>query len=131
MAGIGGERYNLSLSTEDLPLEPLDQPIPVEYVALEGKQVGTQQSQGYLEQLSAKTALLHIKDDVPLALLTNLKLAITAHQAPEAVTQSDIYAKVQQTGGRDKHYIITFTSRSPVVISWMNQQVANVPKPAL
>lgn len=132
VAGIGGERYNLSLSTEDLPLEPLDQPIPVEYVAIEGKQVGIQQAQGYLEQLSAKTALLHIKDDAPLVLLTNLKLAITAHQAPEAVTHSDIYAKVQQTGGRDKHYLITFTSRSPVVISWMNQQ-ASVPtsKPVL
>ncbi|MGD1857110.1 MAG: CHASE2 domain-containing protein [Leptolyngbyaceae cyanobacterium] len=123
VTGIGGDIYNLSLSPSELILEALAQTISVEYVPLEGKQVGEAHHSGSLHKLSAKTALLHIKNAEPLNLLSNIKLVITDHQAPETVSNSDIYAKVQQTGDDESWYVITFTSRSPGVISWMNQQL--------
>ncbi|MEL7509063.1 MAG: adenylate/guanylate cyclase domain-containing protein [Cyanobacteria bacterium J06633_23] len=124
VTGIGGDLYNLSLTITDLPLEPVAQTIPVEYVALEGKQVGAQQSRGSLHKLSAKTALIHIEEPEPLSLLTNIKLVIQASTAPAEVCETDIYAKVQQPGPTDQTYIITFTARSPAVIAWLQQQIA-------
>lgn len=123
VTGIGGDLYNLSLVPEDLPLKPLTQPITVEYVVLAGKQVGTDQYFGSLHKLSAKTALLHTKDAEPIALLTNLKLVIQAPSAPADVCETDIYAKVQQQGATEQDYVITFTARSPSVITWLNQQI--------
>lgn len=122
VTGIGGDLYNLSLAPEDLPLEPLTQTIPVEYVALEGKQVGAQHRAGSLHKLSAKAALLHIKDTEPLNLLTNIKLVIQAKSAPPEICETDIYAKVQQQGATEQDYVITFTARSPAIINWLNQQ---------
>ncbi|MEM9485746.1 MAG: adenylate/guanylate cyclase domain-containing protein [Cyanobacteria bacterium P01_F01_bin.116] len=124
VTGIGGEIYNLNLTAEDLPLEPIAQEIPVDYVALEGKQVGAQHHQGSLQKLSTKTALLHIEDSEPLTLLTNIKLMIKTGAAPADVREADIYAKVQEPGATNQDYVITFTARSPAVIDWMNQQVS-------
>lgn len=122
VVGIGGELYNLSLTHEDLPLEPLTENIPVEYVALEGKQVGAKHRAGSLQKLSAKTALLHIEETDHLNLLTNIKLVIQATSAPKEVRETDIYAKVQQQA-TEQDYLITFTARSPAVITWLNQQL--------
>ena len=124
VTGIGGDLYTLSLTITDLPLEPVVQTIPIEYVALEGKQVGAQQSRGSLHKLSAKTALLHTEEPEPLSLLTNIKLVIQASTAPADICETDIYAKVQQPGPTDQTYIITFTARSPAVIAWLQQQIA-------
>ncbi|MEL6137828.1 MAG: adenylate/guanylate cyclase domain-containing protein [Cyanobacteria bacterium J06628_6] len=121
--GIGGE-YDLSLETESLELLPLTPPIPVEYVALDGKQVGAEHYPGTLQKLSAKTALLHISNGESLNLLTNIKLLIAAPTASDDIRQSDIYAKVQSAGDQDQTYIITFTARAPVVVDWMNQQIS-------
>ncbi|MBE9068143.1 adenylate/guanylate cyclase domain-containing protein [Leptolyngbya cf. ectocarpi LEGE 11479] len=122
VVGIGGDLYNLSLTHEDLPLEPLTKTIPVEYVALEGKQVGAEHRTGSLQKLSAKTALLHIEETDRLNLLTNIKLVIQATSAPEEVRETDIYAKVQQQA-TEQDYLITFTARSPAIITWLNQQI--------
>ena len=124
VTGIGGDFYNLSLITEELLLEPLTATIPVEYVALEGKQVGAQHYQGSLHKLSAKTAMLHIKDVEPLSILTNIKLTIQTQTAPLEVRETDIYAKVQQQGSTEREYVITFTARSPAVTAWLNQQIS-------
>lgn len=123
VTGIGGDLYNLALMPEETPLQSLPQPIAVEYVVLEGKQVGAEHHAGSLHKLSAKTALLHIKETEPIALLTNLKLVIQAQSAPADVCETDIYAKVQQRGATEQDYVITFTARSPKVIAWLNQQV--------
>lgn len=123
VTGIGGDLYNLSLTPEDQRLESLSTPIPVEYVALEGKQVGAKHCAGSLQKLSPKTALLHINDPDPLNLLTNIKLLIRTSSAPNEVCEADIYAKVQQEGTSAQDYVITFTARSPGVIAWLNQQV--------
>ncbi|MEM8615112.1 MAG: adenylate/guanylate cyclase domain-containing protein, partial [Cyanobacteria bacterium P01_H01_bin.105] len=124
VTGIGGDLYNLSLTPEDFHLEPLHHSIPIEYVALEGKQVGAEHDRGSLHQLSAKTALLHIEGAEPLNLLTNIKLVIQAKSAPEDIQETDIYAKVQQQGSTEQDYIITFTARSPAVIAWLNNQIS-------
>ncbi len=124
VTGIGGDLYNLSLTPEELPLEPLNAPIPIEYVTLEGKQVGAQQYQGSLHKLSAKTALLHTQDTEPLGILANIKLTIQAQTAPLEVRETDIYAKVQQQSGAAPAYVITFTARSPAVTTWLNQQIS-------
>ncbi|NEZ55093.1 CHASE2 domain-containing protein [Adonisia turfae] len=124
VTGIGGDLYNLSLTTETFHLEPLRAPIAVEYVALEGKQVGAQHHVGKLYKLSAKTALLHIEDTEPLSLLTNIKLILQTPSAPTEVRETDIYAKVQQQGATKQEYVITFTARSPAIIAWMTQQIA-------
>ena len=123
VTGIGGE-YDLSLASESLELLPLTPPISVEYVALDGKQVGAEHHTGHLEKLSAKTALLCIEGAEPLNLLTNIKLLIAA-SAPDEVSQSDIYAKVQTAGDKEQTYIITFTARSPAIIEWMNGQLSS------
>lgn len=122
VTGIGGD-YDLSLETESLDLLPLNPPIPVDYVALDGKQVGAEQCSGRLEQLSAKTALLRIDGAEALNLLTNIKLLISTLTASDDIRQSDIYAKVQATGDEAQTYIITFTARAPAVIEWMNGQL--------
>ena len=124
VTGIGGDIYNLSLTAEDLVLQPLTQTIPVEYIALEGKQVGLEHLRGSLHKLSAKTALLKIEADEPLSLLTNIKLAIKASSVPTEIGETDIYAKVQKQGPTDQDYVITFTSRAPAVIAWLNAQVS-------
>ncbi|MEA5466901.1 CHASE2 domain-containing protein [Leptothoe sp. PORK10 BA2] len=124
VTGIGGDIYNLSLTHESPSLQPLTQIIPVEYVALEGKQVGAEKSRGSLQKLSTKTALLHIEAPEPLSLLTNIKLVINTPSAPTEIGETDIYAKVQQLGPTDQDYVITFTARSPAVITWLNAQVA-------
>ncbi len=121
--GIGGDLYNLSLTLEELPLQPLIEAIPIEYVALEGKQVGAQHHNGSLQKLSAKTALLHIEGLEPLHLLTNIKLLIQSPSAPTEICETDIYAKVQQQSDTAQDYLITFTARSPAVITWMNKQI--------
>ncbi|MBX2862132.1 MAG: adenylate/guanylate cyclase domain-containing protein [Leptolyngbyaceae cyanobacterium MAG.088] len=123
VTGIGGDLYNLSLTPEDLPLQPVLKAIPIEYVALEGKQVGAQHQHGNLQKLSAKTALLHIDGTEPLNLLTNIKLVIQSESASTEIRETDIYAKVQQQGQDHQDYVITFTARSPTVIAWMNEQV--------
>ena len=126
VTGIGGDLYNLSITPEDLPLEPLPKPIPVEYVALAGKQVGAKQCAGSLQKLSAKTALLHIEDPEPLSLLTNIKLVIQTKSAPAEVSGADIYAKVQRSH-TDQDYVIAFTARPLAVITWLNQQASPAP----
>lgn len=124
VVGIGGDLYNLALTQEDLPLEPLTESIPVDYVALEGKQIGVEHHTGSLQKLSAKTALLHIAGTDHLSLLTNIKLVIQAESAPAEVRETDIYAKVQQQQSTEQDYLITFTARSPAVITWLNQQIS-------
>ncbi|MEM1242385.1 MAG: adenylate/guanylate cyclase domain-containing protein [Cyanobacteria bacterium P01_H01_bin.26] len=118
VTGIGGS-YDLSLSPEPLVLEPVIQPISVEYVAIEGKQVGAGHHRGSIQKLSAKTALLRTKGGDPLTPLTNIKLVVVDPGAPAEVRQFDTYAKVQQAG---RDCTIVFTSRAPAVASWMNNQ---------
>ncbi|MEM9978328.1 MAG: adenylate/guanylate cyclase domain-containing protein, partial [Cyanobacteria bacterium P01_D01_bin.2] len=118
VTGIGGS-YDLSLSPEPLVLEPVIQPISVEYVAIEGKQVGAGHHSGSIQKLSAKTALLRTKGGDPLTPLTNIKLVVVDPGAPAEVRQFDTYAKVQQAGS---DCTIVFTSRAPAVASWMNNQ---------
>ncbi|NEQ53081.1 MAG: adenylate/guanylate cyclase domain-containing protein [Leptolyngbya sp. SIO3F4] len=124
VTGIGGDLYNLSLSTEDLPLEPLRRKIPIEYVALEGKQVGLEHHHGSIHKLSPKTALLRIENNEPLNLLANIKLIIKATSAPASINETDIYAKVHKQGPTAQDYVITFTARPPAVITWLNEQLA-------
>ncbi|MBT9313156.1 CHASE2 domain-containing protein [Leptothoe kymatousa] len=125
VTGIRGDQFKLFLTPEDLPLKPVHQTISVEYVALEGKQVGAQHCGGSLQKLSPKTALLNIQGDEPLNLLTNIKLLIQTQSAPEEVRETDIYAKVQQQGPTAKEYVIAFTARSMAVINWLNQQITD------
>lgn len=53
----------------------------------------------------------------------SMKLRVKTASAPEAIREADIYAKVQKAGATDQDYGITFTARSPAVISWTNEQV--------
>ena len=118
VTGIGGS-YSLSLNPEHLVLASVIQPISVEYVAIEGKQVGTHHHSGSIQKLSPKTALLRIEGGDSLTPLTNIKLVVVDQGAPAEVRQFDTYAKVQQAGS---DYTIVFTSRAPAVASWMNNQ---------
>ncbi|MEM6253369.1 MAG: adenylate/guanylate cyclase domain-containing protein [Cyanobacteria bacterium P01_D01_bin.156] len=125
VTSMDGDKYELALTLEDSSLKPLSQAIPVEYVALDGKQVGAQHCVGTLHKLSTKTALLTIEGDDPLNVLTNIKLMVRAQSAPEEVREADIYAKVQKQGDSKQDYVITFTARPSVVITWLNQQVSS------
>ncbi|MEM9162291.1 MAG: adenylate/guanylate cyclase domain-containing protein [Cyanobacteria bacterium P01_F01_bin.4] len=121
--GIGGP-YNLTLAAAKMQMVTLTEPIAVAYAVLDGKQVSDETIQGMLVKLSDKGAWLKpLVADNALTKLTNLRLSVQSPDAPDEVTQADIYAKVQSTVESD-HCQIVFTARSQPVVDWMKSLLA-------
>jgi len=110
--GVGGQ-YNLFLPNEDEGLVNLNQPVPIEYTVLQGKQAVGTVFQGELVSLSEKVAQMRSLNS--LELLNNLKLKLLDS---EITTEEFIYAKVMKKSGVDEHIVtIRFTSVPPKAIA--------------
>ncbi|HEY9872850.1 MAG TPA: adenylate/guanylate cyclase domain-containing protein [Candidatus Obscuribacterales bacterium] len=113
VGGIGGE-YNLFLTKEEQLFFSLPEPMPIQYMVIDGKHISDTLFKGSLVKLSAKEALISCYNGesygVPFP-LSNIKLnLLTLFNAAE-----DIYAKVLEKSADNGSFYIHFTSKSPTV----------------
>jgi class 3 adenylate cyclase len=111
VGGIGGE-YNLSLEEEPLDLVELRDPVPLSYVTIAGKHVGSQTHECRMTKLAATGAELIL--DQPVEPLTNLRLSLP--EAEGELAAKEFYAKVMESHeGREGGHFIRFTGVPPEV----------------
>ncbi|MCC5636888.1 adenylate/guanylate cyclase domain-containing protein [Nostoc sp. CHAB 5844] len=115
--GVGGQ-YNLFLFDDDQRMVDLNQPVPIEYTILQGKQAVGTVFPGELISFSEKVAQLRSLNS--LQLLNNLKLKLLDS---ELTTQEEfIYAKVMKKSDVDEHIVmIRFTSVPPKAIAVLDK----------
>ncbi|MBK4728810.1 response regulator [Oxynema sp. CENA135] len=120
--GIGGQ-YNLFLSRETEVFVPLDRPIFLEYMKLDGKHVDRERWPGRAVSLSEKGVAIECdsldEDALPTA-LTNLKINLIG--VVEGTADEDIYAKVvrrEERGDRPPHFYIRLTTTPPEIANWL------------
>ncbi len=109
VGGIGLP-FNLTLLKEDSVSIKLNRRVPVNYVAVDGKNVGNKQQQGFIDTLFDKGAEIEMAG--ALDLLTNVKLNLC--DVSEELSSRDFYGKV--IASADRHafsYQVRFTSFSP------------------
>jgi adenylate cyclase len=114
VGGISG-KYNLFLSKEEERFFPLPNAIPLQYIILDGKHVGTTFFKGKIVNLSNQGAAIARADSqqpMPTA-LTNLKLNLIDYQ--ESELSEDIYGKVTDKTDSSGNFYIRFTAKPPEV----------------
>ena len=120
VAGIEG-KYNLFLKKEEEIFLTLPQPIALQYVLIEGKDVGHTIHLGKILKLSSKSA--EICPDETLSTLppplTNLKINLFTTNEPN--TSEDIYAKVLESPIGEQSFYIRFTSKPPSVAKQLDE----------
>ncbi|NET45905.1 adenylate/guanylate cyclase domain-containing protein [Okeania sp. SIO2B3] len=112
VAGIEG-KYNLFLRKEEEHYLPLQEPISLHYVVLDGKNVGDCLQKGSLIKLSEKEAEIQgvqIGNDLPPALI-NIKLNFIW----DGVESEDVYGKVLEKTAKNGNFYIHFTAKPPEV----------------
>ncbi|MBD2437946.1 CHASE2 domain-containing protein [Nostoc sp. FACHB-110] len=116
--GVGGQ-YNLFLPNDDAGMVNLNQPMPIEYTVLQGKQAGGGVFQAELISLSDKVAQMRSPNS--LEIFHNLKLKLLT---AELTTEEFIYAKVMKKSDIDEHIvIICFTSVPPKAIAILDKLI--------
>ena len=114
--GIGGE-YNLFLTKQEEIFLPINQPISIQYVLLDGKHIEDTLFKAKIVKLSAKCAevVAESQEDnaIPLK-LSNIKLNFYCEKDQE--TSEDIYAKVLENPGEANSFYIRFTAK-PIKIA--------------
>jgi adenylate cyclase len=107
VVGITTGTYNLVLAPPDgEKLVNLVNPLPLQYVLLDGKEVCNQSFSARLTQLSVKEALIELSSATPEP-FTNLKISLSMHDAEE------IYAKVLDRPADLGSFYVHFTSIPP------------------
>jgi len=125
VGGIAG-RYNLALEGKDPALVTLARQIPLQYMVLEGKNVGKKGHEGSVIQLSEKTALIAL--DEPLEPLTNLKMNLG--DVDEKLSARDFYGKVIERSREDgQTHEVRFTSVPPEVDAYFQSHRQHTVKP--
>ncbi|NES72499.1 MAG: adenylate/guanylate cyclase domain-containing protein, partial [Okeania sp. SIO2D1] len=112
VAGIDG-KYNLFLRKKEEHYLPLQEPISLHYVVLDGKNVGDCLQRGSLIKLSEKEAEIkgvQTRDDLPQALI-NIKLNFIW----DGVESEDVYGKVLEKTAKNGNFYIHFTAKPPDV----------------
>ncbi len=126
VGGIAGQ-YNLALEGRDPDLVTLARQIPLQYTALEGKDVGKKGLKGSVVRLSNKCAEIIL--DRPLEMLTNLKMNLG--DVDEKLSARDFYGKViERSGKKELTQLVRFTSVPPEVDAYFQahrQLVAGLP----
>lgn len=112
LTGIQG-RYQLSLSTVEIPLFPLAESMPMQYFILTGKQIMGEALQGWFVKLSERAA--EAKLESPVAPLSDLKITIPPDNgAADGLVIEDIYGKILAPLSEDGlHVQIRFTVVPP------------------
>jgi class 3 adenylate cyclase/HAMP domain-containing protein len=105
--GIAGT-HNLILPSQEEQFMTLADPLPCQYVLLDGKAIGDKPFFATLVQLSQKQALMRT-DNLPQP-LTNLKLNLLLDNA-----ELDVYAKVLDHPAAPNHCYLYFTAIPPAV----------------
>ncbi|RQH14509.1 CHASE2 domain-containing protein [Okeania hirsuta] len=112
VAGIDG-KYNLFLTKEEEHYLPLTETISLNYVVLDGKNVGDCLQKGSLIKLSEKEAEIQVvqtRDHLPPALI-NIKLNFIW----DGKESEDVYGKVLEKSGENGNFYIRFTAKPPNV----------------
>ncbi len=90
VGGIGGE-FNLYLPDKvEAPLVDMDEPLPIQFIILEGKHAGGEINPGHIRRMLGAEA--EIEADVTAEKLTNIKISVFDPTGAEIT--SDLYAKV-------------------------------------
>jgi adenylate cyclase len=125
VGGIAGH-YNLTLDSEDQPLVPLTQHIPLMYTVLEGKNAHKKELEGSMVRLSKKCAEINLGRTV--SLLTNLKMNL--RDVDEKLSTRHFYGKViKRSGERGLTQLIRFTSVPPEVDAYFQAHLQYAAKP--
>ncbi len=113
-----GEPFGLSLPSRSLPLHPLASPLPVQFTVLEEKFVARTVHEGHLTAASALEA--SIESPLPLAVLSNLKIAVAAGSPGNPA--GEIYGKVLESVVRTPNRArVRFTSVTPELKAWVSE----------
>ncbi|MBR8834325.1 MAG: adenylate/guanylate cyclase domain-containing protein [Stigonema ocellatum SAG 48.90 = DSM 106950] len=131
VGGIGGE-YNLFLTKQEQVFFSLPETIPVQYVVLDGKDIGETLFKGSLVKLSAKGSEVRCDDveaeSVPSP-LSNIKLNLLPIN-PQAEVNEDIYAKVLEKPSATGSFYIDFTAIPPDVEARLDTLYKSIRKSA-
>ena len=111
VGGIAGQ-YNLALERKDPALVTLALRIPLQYTALEGKDIGKKGLGGSVIRLSEGCAEITLSG--PVEILTNLKMNFM--DVDEKLSAKDFYGKViKRSEEYEQAYVVHFTSVPPEV----------------
>lgn len=111
VGGIAGD-HNRTLNGTDPPLFHLARKIPLQYVILEGKNIGTQKFAGVINRLSTQCAEIRLAHPAPP--LTNLRLELD--EVDNRLSATFFYGKVLKSDRRiESHHLIRFTSVPPEI----------------
>ena len=127
IGGIAGE-YNIFLQKEEEIFLDLAEEMLIQYIMLEGKDVGENLFSGSFVKLSAKGAL--VKSDsqetnsIP-SVFTNIKINLFPSTNLGAIGE-DIYAKVVDKPVESGYFYILFTSKPPEVKALLEAQYSKL-----
>lgn len=118
--GIEGE-HNIFLTEEEAPLADLAEPLQLEYVELQGKQVNDTFFKGEMVQLSEKGGI--IQSPHPAPPLSTVKIDFSA--LADQNISGDLYAKVvNKNTGNDQKFYVHFTAIPPEVKSFLEETLS-------
>ncbi|WP_367267841.1 CHASE2 domain-containing protein [Okeania sp. SIO2C9] len=122
VGGISG-KYNLSLPKEKEILLPIEQPIPIFYLIVEGKHISDTVFKGKLVKLSHRGAEIEInryasEDSLPLA-HSNIQLNLL-NPNNKSFMSEHIYGKVLKVKEASKTFYIRFTFKPQSVIEQLD-----------
>lgn len=123
ISGIKGE-YNQFLPQIEEELCTLTEPISIEYVIVDGKNVGNSFFKGIVVKLSAREAEICLTEEFqePPACLNNLKINL-CHPHKEGENE-DMYAKVlEKESSTTGHFCIRFTAKPPAIMKKFNNLI--------
>ncbi|WP_353932743.1 adenylate/guanylate cyclase domain-containing protein [Okeanomitos corallinicola TIOX110] len=123
ISGIKGE-YNLSLPQIEEELCTLPEPISIEYVIVDGKNIGNSFFKGTVVKLSTREAEICLAQGIqePPACLSNLKINL-CHPHKEG-EKEDMYAKVlEKESSAIGHFCIRFTAKPPAIMKKFNNLI--------
>ncbi|MFM6007484.1 MAG: adenylate/guanylate cyclase domain-containing protein, partial [Sphaerospermopsis kisseleviana] len=93
--------------------------IPLQYILVDGKQIGDTIIKGYLVQISEKGGVIYVENQtenpIPLP-MSNIKLNfLSSHNQHQQEMSDDIYAKVLDKPSFEQVFYIRFTFKPPAV----------------
>ena len=124
VGGIAG-RYNLALEGKDAALITITRQIPLQYMVLEGKDVGKKGLKGSVMKLSRKCAQITLSETIKV--LTNIKMNL--EDVDEELGSKHFYGKVIKRSEESEHiHMVRFTAVPPEVNAYFQALRKHVAK---